>query len=61
MSDVFDDAKKFADDHEKQVDQGLDNAGHEADQHTGGTYDDQIDKGVDAAEKHVGDGDPGNN
>ncbi|WP_201753776.1 antitoxin [Micromonospora rubida] len=50
-------AKALVDKHEKQVDQGLDQAGDQADQRTGGKYDKQIDKGVDAAQRRTGEGD----
>ena len=57
MGGFLDKAKDFADDHDKQVDQGLEKAGDFADQKTGGKYDDQIDKGVDTAQQRTGDGD----
>jgi hypothetical protein len=52
-----DKAKDFADDHDKQVDQGIEKAGDQADQRTGDKYSSQIDKGVDQAQKRTGDGD----
>ena len=57
MGDFMDQAKDFADKHDKQVDQGLDKAGDMADKRTGGKYDDQIDKGVDQAQARTGEGD----
>jgi len=54
----FDDLKKFADDHDKQVDEGLEKAGDEAGQKLG--HEDQIDKGVDWAQEHTGSGDTDN-
>jgi hypothetical protein len=57
MGGFLDKAKDFADDHDEQVDQGLDKAGDFADQKTGGKYDDKIDKGVDSAQERTGDGD----
>ncbi|MCI4063913.1 antitoxin [Micromonospora sp. R77] len=57
MSDFMDKAKDFADQHDKQVDQGLGKAGDMADQRTGGKYDEQIDKGVDMAQQRTGQGD----
>jgi hypothetical protein len=51
----LDDLKKFADDHDKQVDQGLEKAGDAAGAKLG--HDDQIDKGVDWAQQRTGDGD----
>ncbi|WP_127551944.1 antitoxin [Actinoplanes sp. OR16] len=53
----LDKAKDFADDHDKQVDEGLEKAGDQADQRTGQKYSDHIDKGVDAAQQRTGDGD----
>lgn len=57
MSDFMDKAKDFADQHDKQVDQGLDKAGEMADKRTGGRHDEQIDKGVDMAQQRTGEGD----
>ncbi len=57
MSDFMDKAKDFADQHDKQVDQGLEKAGEQADRRTGGKYDEQIDKGVDMAQQRTGEGD----
>ncbi|HEY6749685.1 MAG TPA: antitoxin [Mycobacteriales bacterium] len=57
MGGFMDKAKDMADQHDEQVDQGLDKAGDFADQKTGGKYDSQIDKGVDAAQQRTGDGD----
>jgi hypothetical protein len=57
MGGFMDKAKDLADQHDEQVDQGLDKAGDFADQKTGGKYDSQIDKGVDAAQQRTGDGD----
>jgi len=57
MGGFADKAKDFADQHDEQVDQGLDKAGDFADQKTGGKYDQQIDKGVDAAQERTGEGD----
>ena len=50
-------AKEFADQHDEQVDQGLEKAGDLADERTGGQHRDQIDRGVDAAQEHTGQGD----
>jgi len=52
-----DKAQDMADQHDEQVDQGLDKAGDFADQRTGGKYDNQIDKGVDQAQQRTGEGD----
>lgn len=57
MSDFMDKAKDFADQHDKQVDQGIDKAGEMADKRTEGRYDQQIDKGVDMAQQRTGQGD----
>ncbi|MFB9233974.1 antitoxin [Plantactinospora siamensis] len=57
MSDFMDKAKDFADKHDKQVDEGIDKAGDQIDQRTGGKYDEQIDKGVDQAQQRTGAGD----
>jgi MT0933-like antitoxin protein len=57
MGGFMDKAKDMADQHDDQVDQGLDKAGDFADQKTGGKYDEQIDRGVDAAQDRTGDGD----
>ncbi|HST64381.1 MAG TPA: antitoxin [Mycobacteriales bacterium] len=57
MGGFMDKAKDLADQHDDQVDQGLDKAGDFADQKTGGKYDEQIDKGVDAAQQRTGEGD----
>jgi hypothetical protein len=54
---LFDDAKKFVDEHDEQVDQVLDKAGEFANEKTGGKYGDQINQGVDFAQQKTGDGD----
>ena len=53
----LDKAKEFADKHDKQVDQVLEKLGDEVDKRTGHKYGDQIDRGVDEAQKRTGDGD----
>ena len=53
----LDDAKKFADEHDEQVDQAIEKAGDVVDQKTGGTYADQVDKAQDVAEEKTGSGD----
>jgi hypothetical protein len=53
----MDKAQDMADQHDDKVDQGLEKAGDVADQKTGGKFDGQIDKGVDAAQQRTGDGD----
>ncbi|WP_203927047.1 antitoxin [Virgisporangium ochraceum] len=57
MGNFMDRAKDFADQHDEQVDKGLDRAGEEADKRTGGKYDEHIDKGVDFAQQRTGEGD----
>jgi len=57
MGDFMDKAKDFGDKHDEQVDQGLEKAGDQIDQRTGGTHGDQIDKGVDQAQQRTGTGD----
>ena len=54
----FDDIKKLADDHDEQVDQGLEKAGDAAGDKFG--HEDQIDKLTDAAQEHTGSGDTSN-
>ena len=56
MGGFMENAKEFADQHDEQVDQGLEKAGDLADERTGGQRRDQIDRGVDAQE-HTGQGD----
>ena len=57
MGGFMDKAQDMADQHDDKVDQGLEKAGDVADQKTGGKFDGQIDKGVDAAQQRTGDGD----
>jgi hypothetical protein len=54
---IMDKAKDFADDHDKQVDQGIEKAGDQVDQRTGDKHSSQIDKGVDQAQQRTGGGD----
>jgi hypothetical protein len=51
----LDDIKKFADEHDEQVDEGLEKAGDAAGTKFG--HGEQIDKGVDWAQEHTGAGD----
>jgi len=53
----LDDAKKFADEHDDQVDQAIEKAGDLVDDKTGGKYADKVDKVQDVAEEKTGDGD----
>ena len=57
MGDFMSKAQDFADKHDKQVDQGIEKAGDQADQRTGEKHSGQIDKGVDAAQQRTGEGD----
>jgi hypothetical protein len=57
MSDFMGKAKDFTEKHDEQVDQGLQRAGDEVDERTGGKYGDKIDKGVDQAQERTGQGD----
>ena len=50
----LDKAKDLANDHDEQVDQGLDKAGDQIDERTGNKYSSQIDKGVDQAQTRTG-------
>lgn len=53
----MDRAKDFADQHDDQVDKGVERAGDEVDERTGGKHSDKIDKGVDEAQERTGQGD----
>jgi hypothetical protein len=53
----LDDAKKFIDDHDGQVDQAIEKAGDLVDDKTGGRYAGQVDKVQNLAEQKTGDGD----
>jgi hypothetical protein len=55
VSDFLNKAKDLVDEHDEQVDKGLDRAGDEVDERTGNKYSDQIDKGVQAAQERTGD------
>jgi MT0933-like antitoxin protein len=55
MSDFLKKAKDFIDEHEEQVDQGLEKLGDMVDDRTGHKYSDQIDKGVQTAQERTGD------
>jgi hypothetical protein len=49
------DAKKLADEHEDQVDQGIEKAGDLVDEKTGDKYAGQVDKGQEFLEGKTGD------
>jgi hypothetical protein len=51
----LDDIEKMADDHDEQVDQGLQKAGDAAEQKVG--HDTEVDKAVNEAQEHTGQGD----
>jgi MT0933-like antitoxin protein len=53
----LDDAKKFIDEHDEQVDHTIEEAGDLVDQQTGGTYAAQVDQAQDFAEEKTGAGD----
>ena len=57
FSDFVNKAKNLADQHDEQVDQGLEKAGDVADERTGGGHGEQIDRGVDIAQERTGEGD----
>jgi len=57
MSDFMDKAKAAVDEHDMQVDEGLQKAGQEVEEKTGGRWDTAVDKGVDFAQQHTGSGD----
>jgi hypothetical protein len=52
-----DDAKRFLDEHDEQVDRAIERAGDVVDRKTRGEYADQLDKLQDAAEERTGSGD----
>jgi hypothetical protein len=54
---LLDDAKKFIDDHDDQVDQAIEKAGDLVDDKTDGKFADKVDKVQDIAEQKTGDGD----
>jgi hypothetical protein len=53
----LDDAKKFIDEHDDQVDQAIEKAGDLVDDKTDGKFADKVDKVQDLAEEKTGDGD----
>ena len=57
FSDFVNKAKNLADQHDEQVDQGVEKAGDVADERTGGQHGEQIDRGVDIAQERTGEGD----
>lgn len=57
MSDFMDKATEAVDQHDKQVDEGLQKAGEQVDSRTGDRFSDQVRQGVDQAQEHTGQGD----
>ncbi|MER7009420.1 antitoxin [Dactylosporangium sp. NPDC000555] len=57
MSKLLDKAKEFLTKRDHSVDKGLNKAGEQADQRTDQKYTEHIDKGVQEAKKHTGEGD----
>ena len=53
----LDDAKKFIDEHDDQVDQAIEKAGDVIDDKTGGKFAGQVDKAQYIAQEKTGDGD----
>ena len=53
----LDDAKKFIDEHDDQVDQAIEKAGDLVDDKTDGKFADKVDKMQDVAEEKTGEGD----
>jgi hypothetical protein len=53
----LDKAKDAADQHDKQVDEGLEKAGDQVDDRTGNKYSSQVEKGVNEAQERTGSGD----
>jgi hypothetical protein len=56
LGDFANKAKEFADQHDEQVDRGLDMAGDQADKRLAG-HESQVDGLVDKAQQYTGDGD----
>ena len=57
MGGFLDKAQDMADQHDDKVDQGLERAGDEVDERTGGGHSERIDQAVDQAQQRTGDGD----
>ena len=53
----LDDAKRFIDEHDDQVDQGIEKAGDLVDDKTDGKFADKVDQAQDIVEEKTGDGD----
>ena len=57
MSDFLDRAKDLIEQHDDKVDEALQRVGDEVDERTGERHGDHIDRAVDFAQEHTGDGD----
>ena len=57
MSEMFDKVRSTLDEHDEKVDQGIQRDGDTVDERTGGKHSEYVDKGVDAAQQHTGQGD----
>ncbi len=53
----LDKAKDLLSKHDDEVDQALEKVGDQVDERTGNKYSEHIDKGVQAAQEHTGEGD----
>ncbi|GAA0802715.1 antitoxin [Spirilliplanes yamanashiensis] len=53
----LDKAKDMAEKHDDKVDQGIEKAGDQIDQRTGGKYADKVDQGQNQAQQRTGQGD----
>jgi MT0933-like antitoxin protein len=53
----LDKAKDLLNEHDDKVDQALEKIGDQVDERTGNKYSEHIDKAVQAAQEHTGDGD----
>jgi hypothetical protein len=60
VGDFLDKAKNAADKHDDKVDQGLERAGDQVDERTGGKHSSQVDGAVDQAQQRTGGGDTQN-
>ena len=56
MSKIVEKAKELLGKHDDKVDKGLDKVGEQADQRTDQKYTGHIEKGVQAAKEHTGEG-----
>jgi hypothetical protein len=56
VNDFLNRIKDLADEHDDKVDSALEKVGEQIDERTGNKYSDHIDRAVDAAQEHTGDG-----